>query len=116
TGIKEGQAIARLAKANGSDCMVGSMIEGYAGLAAAAHFALSTDAVRYYDLDVPFMRETKHLDSSIIGMQLSPGKSTLLDKPDLEINEQGAKICKKLLLQVILFYGKNRKKILSFRK
>ena len=87
TGIKEGQAIARLAKANGIDCMVGSMIEGYAGLAAAAHFALSTDAVRYYDLDVPFMWETKHLDSSIIGMQLSPGKLTLLDKPGLGINE-----------------------------
>ncbi len=41
--------------------MVGSMIEGYGGMAAAAHFALGMNDVRFYDLDVPLCGRPKRL-------------------------------------------------------
>lgn len=58
-GIKEGQKIYHLAKEHQMPVMVGSMIEGYGGMAAAAHFALGMADVQFYDLDVPFMWETQ---------------------------------------------------------
>lgn len=87
TGIKEATAIAKLAYENGIDCMVGSMIEGYAGLAAAAHFAVSNAAVHYYDLDVPFMWKMQHLEPAMIGMDVTAGKLKLLDRPGLGIEK-----------------------------
>ncbi|MHC5374170.1 dipeptide epimerase [Enterococcus sp. LJL120] len=86
-GIKEGLKIYRLAAAHGIDCMVGSMIEGYAGMAAAAHFAASQPGIRFYDLDVPFMWETKNLDVQTSGMTISAGKLKLQATPGLGITD-----------------------------
>lgn len=85
TGIREGRKIYELAKANGIGCMVGSMIEGYAGMAAAAHFAAGAQDIRFYDLDVPFMWQTAHLSTAQIGMAIHPGQLRLTDAPGLGI-------------------------------
>lgn len=85
SGIKEARQIFELAKANNIDCMVGSMIEGYAGMAAAAHFAAGCKTVRFYDLDVPFMWETEHLSEKDIGFEIQPGRLHLLETPGLGI-------------------------------
>lgn len=87
-GISGALKIHQLAKEKGIDCMVGSMIEGYAGMSAAAHFAASAENVRFYDLDVPFMWETKHLTDELIGMKICPGQLQLLDKAGLGIRDQ----------------------------
>lgn len=84
-GIKEGSKIYQLAQKNGIGCMVGSMIEGYAGMAAAAHFAAGCTNIRYVDLDVPFMWETTHLSPAQTGMEIEAGKLHLLDKPGLGV-------------------------------
>lgn len=82
-GIKEARRIYELAKANQVGCMVGSMIEGYAGMAAAAHFAAGAKDIHFCDLDVPFMWKTEHLDIAEIGMEIQPGKLQLLETPGL---------------------------------
>lgn len=84
-GIREGRKIYELAEANGIGCMAGSMIEGYAGMAAAVHFASGAGDIRFCDLDVPFMWETSHLEPADIGMIIQPGKLQLLDTQGLGI-------------------------------
>src|SRR5699024_8506545 len=86
-GISGALKIHQLATDKGINCMVGSMIEGYAGMSAAAHFAVSAHNVRYYDLDVPFMWEVSDLSDDLIGMQIRPGQLQLLDKPGLGIKD-----------------------------
>lgn len=73
-GIREGRKIFALAKAHQMPVMVGSMIEGYAGMAAAAHFALGMSDVRYIDLDVPFMWDTTGISIAQQGVLLQPGR------------------------------------------
>jgi L-alanine-DL-glutamate epimerase-like enolase superfamily enzyme len=85
TGLKDGRKIYELAKANGIGCMVGSMIEGYAGMAAAAHFAAGCEGIKFYDLDVPFMWETNHLSTKEIGFEIKQGSLHLLETPGLGI-------------------------------
>jgi len=62
-GIHQALSIARLAEAGGIACMVGCMLESRLGITAAAHFALATDAVTFYDLDSFF----EHAESPIAG-------------------------------------------------
>jgi len=73
-GIREGRKIFALAQAHQIPVMVGSMIEGYGGMAAAAHFALGMSEVRYFDLDVPFMWDTTGITTAQQGVLLQPGR------------------------------------------
>lgn len=73
-GIREGRRIFALAQAHQIPVMVGSMIEGYGGMAAAAHFALGVSDVRYIDLDVPFMWDTSGISLAQQGLILRPGQ------------------------------------------
>jgi len=53
-GISEAIKIVSLAQEYKKTCMIGSMLEGPISLLAAAHFALSQDAIVLADLDSPF--------------------------------------------------------------
>lgn len=52
-GIHKARKILAVAEAYGIPCQVGGMSESRLGTAAAAHFALSSAQVLYYDLDMP---------------------------------------------------------------
>ena len=52
-GIYRALQILAVAAAYGIPCQVGGMSESRLGTAAAAHFALASPLVRYYDLDMP---------------------------------------------------------------
>ncbi len=86
-GIKEGQKIYHLAKEHQMPVMVGSMIEGYGGMAAAAHFALGMADVQFYDLDVPFMWETQTTSPEMQGILQRPGSLSVTERIGLGINE-----------------------------
>ncbi len=86
-GIKEGQKIYQLAKEHQMPVMVGSMIEGYGGMAAAAHFALGMADVQFYDLDVPFMWETQTTSPEMQGILQRPGSLSVTERIGLGINE-----------------------------
>jgi L-alanine-DL-glutamate epimerase-like enolase superfamily enzyme len=50
-GMREALRIAHIAEAGGIACMAGCMLESRLGITAAAHFALATEAVTFFDLD-----------------------------------------------------------------
>ena len=52
-GIHKALKILAVAEAYGIPCQVGGMSESRLGTAAAAHFALASPLVQYYDLDMP---------------------------------------------------------------
>lgn len=86
-GLRQAKEIYRLAKENQIGCMVGSMIEGYAGLSAAAHFTCGMGQMDFVDLDVPFMWEQAGIDSETMGMTIAAGALTLTDRPGLGITK-----------------------------
>ena len=86
-GLRQAKEIYQLANENKIGCMVGSMIEGYAGLAAAAHFTCGMGKMDFVDLDVPFMWQQKANDSQTTGMKISAGKLTLTDRIGLGITQ-----------------------------
>ncbi|MCW5941999.1 MAG: dipeptide epimerase [Fimbriimonadaceae bacterium] len=53
-GIHYGRQIAAIAEAGGIRCMVGAMVESKLGLTAIAHFATTSPAMRYFDLDTTY--------------------------------------------------------------
>ncbi|OTN77209.1 hypothetical protein A5886_002306 [Enterococcus sp. 8G7_MSG3316] len=86
-GIREGRKIFALAQAHHIPVMVGSMIEGYGGMAAAAHFALGMAKVRYIDLDVPFMWDTTNISATQQGVIVKPGELIVTDALGIGIGE-----------------------------
>ena len=52
-GLHKARQMLALAEAYGIPCQIGGMSESRLGTAAAAHLALSSPVVRYYDLDMP---------------------------------------------------------------
>ncbi len=50
-GIRGAVRIASLAETAGIQCMMGCMLESRLGITAAAHFALASEAVTFFDLD-----------------------------------------------------------------
>jgi L-alanine-DL-glutamate epimerase-like enolase superfamily enzyme len=79
-GIHDALSIARLAEAGGIRCMVGCMLESRLGIAAAAHFALATEAIAFYDLDSFF----EHAESPVPGgVEIRDGMIDLSEEPGL---------------------------------
>lgn len=79
SGIKEAIQIFQLAQHYRIPCMVGSMIEGYGGMAAAAHFAVGMKDMAYCDLDVPFMWQQTADLAEKSGLHIRPGNLVLTD-------------------------------------
>ncbi|WP_271001486.1 dipeptide epimerase [Listeria seeligeri] len=85
-GIKEARAIHDLASKYKVDCMIGTMIEGYASLSAAAHFAASAKQVKFYDLDVPFMWNLQGKNLADIGLEIGRGELLLTEEDGIGIS------------------------------
>ncbi|MBC1516244.1 dipeptide epimerase [Listeria immobilis] len=85
-GIKEARAIHALANEYNVDCMIGTMIEGYASLSAAAHFAAASERVKFYDLDVPFMWNLQGKDITDIGIEIGQGQVLLTEESGIGIS------------------------------
>ncbi|ENT6602166.1 dipeptide epimerase [Listeria innocua] len=84
-GIKEAQAIHDLAGSYNVGCMIGTMIEGYASLSAAAHFAAASKQVKFYDLDVPFMWDLHGKNIADIGLEIGRGQVLLTEEDGIGI-------------------------------
>lgn len=85
-GIKEARAIHDLASEYKVDCMIGTMIEGYASLSAAAHIAASAKQVKFYDLDVPFMWNLQGKNLADIGLEIGRGEVLLTEEDGIGIS------------------------------
>lgn len=85
-GIKEARAIHDLASEYKVDCMIGTMIEGYASLSAAAHFAASAKQVKFYDLDVPFIWNLQGKNLADIGLEIGRGELLLTEEDGIGIS------------------------------
>ncbi|MBC1730102.1 dipeptide epimerase [Listeria seeligeri] len=85
-GIKEARAIHDLASEYKVDCMIGTMIEGYASLSAAAHFAASAKQVKFYDLDVPSMWNLQGKNLADIGLEIGRGELLLTEEDGIGIS------------------------------
>ncbi|MBC1827533.1 dipeptide epimerase [Listeria seeligeri] len=85
-GIKEARAIHDLASEYKVDCMIGTMIEGYVSLSAAAHFAASAKQVKFYDLDVPFMWNLQGKNLADIGLEIGRGELLLTEEDGIGIS------------------------------
>ncbi len=55
SGLVEAIDIAALCRANGTQLMIGAMIESRLAISAAAHFVAGTGGFRYIDLDTPML-------------------------------------------------------------
>jgi len=78
-GLREATKILDVAKHANISCMVGSMLENPISVAAAAHFALSSNIIRFLDLDAPILASYNpidyvlHYDSNMIFLTKSIG-------------------------------------------
>ncbi|RLF00429.1 MAG: dipeptide epimerase [Thermoprotei archaeon] len=82
-GIKEAIKIAHVAEAAGIKCMIGCMNESSLSIAAAAHLAMSTKNIVYYDLDSPLMLKN---DPSEPKLRYEKGVIKLSDQPGIGIS------------------------------
>jgi L-Ala-D/L-Glu epimerase len=79
-GIREALRIAHLAEVAGITCMVGCMLESKLGITAAAHLALASEAIAFYDLDAYF----EHAENPIVGgVEIRNGMIDVPDEPGI---------------------------------
>jgi len=64
-GLREAKKMLDIAKHANISCMVGSMLENPISVAAAAHFALSSDIVKFLDLDAPILASYNPIDNAL---------------------------------------------------
>lgn len=89
-GIYRAQKIVKLAEAAEMDMQVGGFLESKIGMTAIAHLALSSDRIKYFDLDTPLMFTE---DVVTGGMEYGAnGRITMPDTPGL-----GASIAPEIL-------------------
>lgn len=79
-GIFFGRQIAAIAEAGGVRCMVGAMVESKLGLTAIAHFATTSPAMRYFDLDTTIGQKD---DPVLGGVEIAEGCVHLPDAPGI---------------------------------
>jgi len=78
-GLREAKKILDVAKHANISCMVGSMLENPISVAAATHFSLSSDIIKFLDLDAPILASynpidyTLHYDNNMIFLTKSLG-------------------------------------------
>lgn len=85
-GLLEAQKIIRYAEEQEIKCMIGSMLENPISVAAAAHFALSSDAITLLDLDAPILAEFNPIDNVF---HYEKDLISLTEKPGLGIEMKG---------------------------
>lgn len=76
-GVCNAQKIAHLAEAGYRPCMMGCMSESRLGITAAAHFAMSNNMIRFFDLDSFY----EHAENPIVGGVET--KNGMIAVPDL---------------------------------
>lgn len=84
-GIQGALEIFQLAQKEQIPCMMGSMIEGYVGMAAAVHFAAGMNTLAYNDLDVPFMWKLTEQAKKQMGFTISKNTLTLSNQAGVGI-------------------------------
>nr|WP_321357354.1 dipeptide epimerase [uncultured Draconibacterium sp.] len=86
-GIFKALKIVKFAKTAKMEIQVGGFLETRLGFTAAAHFALSSKNIVYYDFDTPLMMEEDPVEGGIIYGE--KGKITITETPGLgaSINE-----------------------------
>jgi L-Ala-D/L-Glu epimerase len=94
-GIAEAIQINQVCEKNGIACMMGGMLESRLGLTAFAHFALSQDNIRFYDMDTSLLGH--RADPVLGGVQFNgyfletpeePGIGADIDEAFLKTAEQ----------------------------
>ncbi|QZT35327.1 dipeptide epimerase [Caldalkalibacillus thermarum TA2.A1] len=81
-GIFKAELINRMAEACGVECMVGSMIESFISVTAAAHFAASKRNITRFDFDAPLMLTSKNIEG---GISYEGNKVRLPNRPGMGI-------------------------------
>lgn len=79
-GILNALRTAAIAEAGGIGCMIGCMAESRLGLAAAAHVACASEAIRFFDLDMCLMHAEDPIEG---GMSIERGILLLSEEPGL---------------------------------
>ncbi len=90
-GFFKGQKIAKLGEQAGMQMQVGGFMESRLGMTAAAHFALTNDAIHHCDFDTPLMFTEdpviggiNYLDKGIIEVPDVPGLGAVIDESYLK--------------------------------
>jgi o-succinylbenzoate synthase len=65
-GIYEALKIVHLAKEHGAKIMMGSMLESVISVSAAAHFAMTDEAICFYDLDGPLLAKPSSIKNALM--------------------------------------------------
>jgi L-alanine-DL-glutamate epimerase-like enolase superfamily enzyme len=90
-GFFKGQKIAQLGEQAGMQMQVGGFMESRLGMTAAAHLALTNDAIHYCDFDTPLMFTEdpviggiNYLARGIIEVPDVPGLGAVIDESYLK--------------------------------
>jgi L-alanine-DL-glutamate epimerase-like enolase superfamily enzyme len=82
-GIHNVRKIAHVAEAGYRPCMMGCMSESRLGIAAAAHFAMSNNVVRFFDLD----SFCEHAENPMLGsVEIKNGMIAVPDQPGIGVH------------------------------
>ena len=95
SGFHRAQKIARLGQAAGLTLQVGGFLESRLGMTAAAHLALTNDAIRHCDFDTPLMFTEdpvvggiRYRPGGVIEVPTGPGLGATIDAAYLRTAEQ----------------------------
>lgn len=95
SGFYKGKKIAELGAAAGMHMQVGGFMESRLGMTAAAHLALSNDAIHHCDFDTPLMFTEdpviggiKYLEKGVIDVPDVPGLGAVIDESYLKNAEK----------------------------
>lgn len=79
-GIHNATKMSHIAEAAAIPCMVGCMSESRLGITAAAHFGVSSHALKFFDLD----SHLEHAEDPIVGgIEIEHGMITIPDEPGI---------------------------------
>ncbi|WP_210518570.1 mandelate racemase/muconate lactonizing enzyme family protein [Hymenobacter terricola] len=95
SGFHRAQKVARLGQAAGMKLQVGGFLESRLGMTAAAHLALTNDAIRYCDFDTPLMFAEdpvvggiQYQAGGVVAVPTTPGLGATIDEAYLHHAEQ----------------------------
>lgn len=95
SGFYRGSKIAKLGEAAGMHLQVGGFMESRLGMTAAAHLALSNEAIRHCDFDTPLMYTEdpviggiRYADNGVIEVPDTPGLGAAIDDRFLQNAEK----------------------------
>jgi L-alanine-DL-glutamate epimerase-like enolase superfamily enzyme len=95
SGLHRAQKIVNLGAAAGMTLQVGGFMESRLGMTAAAHLALTSDAIRHCDFDTPLMYTEdpviggiRYLSKGVIEVPETPGLGAIIDEAYLRNAEK----------------------------